>query len=118
LVYTGTNFYTVGYSATASYAGYDASSVVVDSATQATATFEGGVPITSATNQSRDDRAGLRFKLDSSPDQVYQAVNTGGADDNMIKNFVNPFSLTSSSSGLSCSFNGGCELQMQGTAGV
>lgn len=33
LVYTGANFYTAGYSATASYAGYEATSVVVDSDT-------------------------------------------------------------------------------------
>jgi len=35
-----------------------------------------------------------------------------------IKNFVNPFSLTSSSSNLKCSFNGGCELSMTGTPGI
>jgi hypothetical protein len=45
---------------------------------------------------------------------IFRAINTGDG----IKNFVNPFSLTSSSSGLTCSFNGGCELKMSGTAGV
>jgi hypothetical protein len=45
LVMTGSNFYTVGYTVTASYNEIMATSVVVDSETQATATFEGGVPI-------------------------------------------------------------------------
>jgi hypothetical protein len=43
---TGDNLYTADYTATASYLGFEATSVVIDSATQATATFEGGVPIT------------------------------------------------------------------------
>lgn len=53
------------------------------------------------------------FALDGT-ESVFKAINTG--DD--IKNFVNPFALSTSSSGLSCSFNGGCELSMTGTAGV
>lgn len=50
LVMTGTSFYTVGYTVTASYRGIMATSVVVDSETQATATFEGGVPIFTVTD--------------------------------------------------------------------
>jgi hypothetical protein len=46
IVMTGLNFHTADYTATASYLGFDATSVVIDSAEQATATFEGGVPIT------------------------------------------------------------------------
>jgi hypothetical protein len=45
IVITGESFYTVGYTVTASYGGFMASSVVVDSETQATATFDGGIPI-------------------------------------------------------------------------
>jgi len=45
---------------------------------------------------------------------IFKATN--GSDG--ISDFVNPFSLTSSTAGLSCSFNGGCELSMTGTAGV
>lgn len=45
LVFTGTGFYTVGYDVTAYYKEIEATSVVVDSETQVTATFEGGVPI-------------------------------------------------------------------------
>ena len=45
---------------------------------------------------------------------IFKATNTNEG----VKDFVNPFSLTSSTAGLSCSFNGGCELSMTGTAGV
>jgi len=43
-VYTGTDFYTAGYTAAASLAGVVADTVTVDSATQATATWTLGVP--------------------------------------------------------------------------
>jgi len=113
LVFTGENFYTVGYTAVATYNKIKATSVVVDSATQATATWEGGLPIYTKVDQERDERANLVFKLDNT-NSVFRAVNTG--DD--IKNFVNPFSLTTSTAGLSCSFNGGCKMEMTGTEGV
>jgi hypothetical protein len=61
---TGERLYTMGYTPTASYAGIMATSVVIDSETQATATFEGGVPIFIDDDQSRDDRANLIFQLD------------------------------------------------------
>jgi hypothetical protein len=61
LVFTGTGFYTIGYDVTASYKNIMATSVVVDSETQATATFEGGIPIWSKIDQSRDERANLIF---------------------------------------------------------
>jgi hypothetical protein len=54
MVLTGTSFYTAGYTTRVSYMGIDATSVVVDSATQVTATWTGGVPLTSQTNQDRD----------------------------------------------------------------
>jgi len=92
IVFTGESFYTVGYTATASFKGIDATSVTLDSDTQATATFEGGVPINSIIDLSRAERPNLIFKLDNSPTLFY-SINTG--DD--IKNFVNPFTLTSSS---------------------
>jgi hypothetical protein len=55
----------------------------------------------------------MTFKLDSS-EAIYRAINSADA----IKNFVNPFTLSSSSSDLSCSFNGGCNLNLKGTAGI
>jgi hypothetical protein len=63
LVYTGEAFYTAGYTVTASYKEILATSVVVDSETQATATFEGGIPIWTKTDQGRSERANLNFEL-------------------------------------------------------
>jgi hypothetical protein len=111
---TGKNFYTTNmYTVTASYKKIMATSVVVDSDTQATATFEGGVPIYTKVDQERLERANLIFALDGT-DSIFRAINTGDE----VKNVINPFTLSSSTSGLSCSFNGGCELSMTGTAGV
>lgn len=45
LVMTGEAYFTEGYSYTASYNEIMATSVVVNSATEAIATFEGGVPL-------------------------------------------------------------------------
>jgi hypothetical protein len=59
---TGTNFYTAGYTITASYAEIAASSVVVNSETEAVATFDGGVPIyTKEGELTRDERVNLLF---------------------------------------------------------
>jgi hypothetical protein len=55
----------------------------------------------------------MMFALDGAQ-SVFKAINEG--ED--IKNFVNPFTLTSSSIGTKCSFNGGCDFSMSGTAGV
>jgi hypothetical protein len=51
LVITGESFYTVGYDAEVSYKNIKATSVVIDSETQVTATFEGGIPIWSKIDQ-------------------------------------------------------------------
>jgi len=56
----------------------------------------------------------LIFQLDNT-NNFFKATNTGDGD---IKNFVNEFKLTSSSKDLKCSFNGGCDFEMTGTAGV
>jgi hypothetical protein len=47
---TGINFYTAGYDVTATWLGFDASSVTVDSETQMTVTYDDGVPINSIAN--------------------------------------------------------------------
>lgn len=44
IVFTGTNFFTTGYNANASYGGFFADTIVIDSATQATATWDLGFP--------------------------------------------------------------------------
>lgn len=64
LVITGQAFFTVGYDVTAFFKGIKATSVKVDSETQITATFEGGVPITSKKDQNREtERANVMFQL-------------------------------------------------------
>jgi hypothetical protein len=44
IVFTGTNFFTTGYLANASYGGAPADAVTIDSATQVTATWNFGLP--------------------------------------------------------------------------
>jgi len=118
LVYTGEAFYTAGYTVTASYKSILATSVVVDSDTQATATFEGGIPIWTKTDQERSERANLNFELQGTGEDeakiIFKAINTGDA----INDFVNPFTLGSSTAGASCSFNGGCPISVTGTPGI
>jgi hypothetical protein len=45
LIFIGDTYFTEGYTATASYNDIMATSVVINSATEAVATFEGGVPL-------------------------------------------------------------------------
>ena len=110
--FTGDNFYTAGYTPSATYNFIAASSVNVESKTKAVATFVGGVPFLVKEDQSRDERANLDFKLDGS-DTIFRAINSGEA----VRDVKNEFSLTSSDA-VSCSFNGGCTLGMKGTAGL
>lgn len=105
LVVTGTSFFSVGYTVTGSYMEAPATSVTVDSETQVTITFEGGVPINTKKEQTREERANLWFTL-TGTETVFKAINTGDE----IKDFVNPFTFESGTKGLSCSFNGGCNL--------
>jgi len=113
LVFTGTNFYTVGYKATGSYREIAADKVVIDSATQATLTWDSGVPIFTKTDQTRDERANIVFQLENT-NNFYKANNAKGT----VRDFVNEFKMASSSKNLVCSFNGGCDFEMTGTAGV
>lgn len=48
IVFTGINFITSGYTGRATFMGIAATSVTIDSATQATATWTDGVPTTSS----------------------------------------------------------------------
>lgn len=52
VVFTGTAFYTVGYTASASFMGVAADSVVIDSETQVTATWNLGVPTTTVADET------------------------------------------------------------------
>jgi len=51
IVFTGKNFYTTDHVGKAEFMGIAASTVVVDSATQVTATWTDGVPTTTSENE-------------------------------------------------------------------
>jgi len=130
IVFTGTNFYTSGYVARASFFGIEANewndvsstktvngksvtvvtptetvNVVVNSATQVTATWKYGVPTTSSTLI----KPVLYFVKDSSKVKIY------AISDQVL---TNTLSLTSSSSSLQCSYAGGCSFNVKATAGL
>ena len=130
IVFTGTNFFTSGYVARASFFGIEANEwndvsstttvdgktvttitptetvlVVVNSATQVTATFKYGVPTTSSTLL----KPVLYFVKDSSKVRIYAISSTV---------LTNTLSLTSSSTGMQCSFAGGCSFNVKATAGL
>ena len=114
ITYTGTNLYKLGYTASAKFIGIDADGVVVNEAmTEAVATWNRGVPVTSETDSTV--LPDLLFLLNDST-TVFYAINNGSGD--AIK-VLNPFSLTASTGPTAgCSFNGGCEYTMQGTRGI
>jgi hypothetical protein len=64
LTFNGENFYLQGYTVTASYKEIMATSVTIVDENTAEATFEGGLPIWTKVDQSRDERANLIFALD------------------------------------------------------
>lgn len=97
IVFSGTNFLT-SFSGFASFAGVSADSVTIDSATQATATWDLGVPI-------GDEAPVLQFVLeDATWESHYADMGTA--------NVFQALDVTSSSSSLECSFNGGCYLEI------
>lgn len=90
ITFTGENFYTAGYDVSASYNEIPATSVVVNSETEAVATFEGGVPIFTVEEQSRDERPGMIFTQQIDTDIKYKVIN-GGEE---LRSLTNPFTLT------------------------
>ena len=104
IVFTGTNLDIADCTATASFFDVDATSVVVDSATQATATFDLGVPVVTG-----DVFPELLFTKDAI---VYFAPSAAA--------LVSDLSVTASLSGLQCSFAGDCtyEVTANGLASI
>ena len=102
ITFTGSNFPTSGYNTKAIFSGVEADSVTVSSPTTAIATWNLGVPITSTVIEPE-----LRFESQK---------NLGSA---LIANpnavtLTNPLTISSSNAAsLSCSFAGGCNLQIQ-----
>lgn len=98
IVFTGTDFKTAGFTARAFFNGIKADSVVVDSATQVTATWTLGVPV--VVNATKPV---LRFHEDTSITVLVSIMNA---------EITNALTVTSSSQGLTCSFAGGCSLEV------
>jgi hypothetical protein len=72
LIMTGTGFYSVGYTASVTWMGFEASSVAIDSAEQVTATFDGGLPIVTKVDQSfKTERPSLYFKPNDGSEVVF-----------------------------------------------
>lgn len=98
IVFTGTDFFTSGYTANSSYSGIYADSVVIDSATQATATWDLGFPPV-----GQAVVPALWFDETSSNITHYASITA---------NITKTLAVTAGYSGLSCSFAGGCNLQL------
>lgn len=98
IIFTGTNFFITGYTGGASYGGINADTVVIDSATQVTATWDFGFPpLGQAVAPS------LWFDETSSNTTHYASISA---------NLTKPLAVTAGYNGLSCSFAGGCNLQL------
>jgi len=90
---TGTDFDISGFTASVEFAGVIADSVTIDSATQATATFTWGVPIGTGSPL-------ITFDSDT---ETYSKFWSNGESE-----YTNALAATDSTSGLTCSFAGGC----------
>jgi hypothetical protein len=100
IVFTGTNFFTAGFDGNASLAGIYADTVVIDSATQVTATWAKGVPALSSPKVPV-----LSFK-DQTADSSLEHFSV------ITANVVKDLSVSSSSQSLECSFAGGCSFKV------
>ena len=98
--FTGTSFdFSSDYTPSAEFSGIPADSVTVNSATSTTATFTLGVPF--ATNVA----PALSFKKSGSSEKVFAIVDRATS-------LTNALSVSSSTTGLTCSFAGGCEYEI------
>jgi hypothetical protein len=97
IVFSGSNFLTT-FSGFASFAGINADSVSIDSDSQATATWDLGVPI-------GDELPVLQFVLE---DDTWESHYADMGDAYIYQ----PLDVSGSTFGLECSFNGGCMLEV------
>jgi len=98
IVFTGTGFFTSGHTASVSFGGISASTVTVSSDTSLTASWSLGVPIVET-----DETPSLSF-TDDATGTVYFAQNS--------EVISNPLAVTAEVSVASCSFAGGCLLEI------
>lgn len=119
--FTGTDFFTAGYTPVVSFGGVAADTVVVDSAIKVTATYSKGVPVVSAattpilsfkksqtisTTDIASSTVSNRRRLATSSTQELEHIATNTVT------LTNALDITGSSNGLSCSFAGGCLLEI------
>lgn len=97
-MFKGSNFFTRGYTANSSYAGIFADQVTIDSATQVTATWALGIP-----PLGQEIVPSLWFNETGAEVRHYA---------NISSSVSKPLTLASGYTGLSCSFAGGCNLQI------
>jgi len=107
ITFTGQNFFTSGYTPKAQFNGVDADEVTIDSVTTVTAKWNKGVPTTGAATAPKlwFVKASRRL-LAASDDSPLQHYATNAAT------LENPLEITASTSGLSCSFAGGCNYEV------
>ena len=100
LVLTGSGFQfsTADTTANVSYAGVQADSVTVDSDTQVTATFNMGVPL------GTDVKPRITFYNTTNPYVEYYSDS--------VNALSNSLTVETSTSGLQCSFAGGCAYEV------
>ena len=103
IVFTGTNFFTTDFTANVSYGGADADTVVVDSATQVTATWTLGMP-----PLDTDLIPKLWFESTTS-ETIHVAYHD--TSDSSLK-VSKSLGAASGPASLECSFAGGCLLEV------
>jgi hypothetical protein len=95
---TGANYYTTGYAASVYLAGVKATSVVINSATEVVATFEKGLP---------------PFTGSLSPQLQFQKTDSSERHDaSGTATVSNSLTISAKSTGMTCSFNGGCPFSV------
>lgn len=95
----GTNFFTSGFNASATFLGVDASSVVINSNTEALVNFDKGVPVTASAATPT-----LQFVNLAQVELQYSAK--------FSPSLTNALNVQSSHSGLECSYAGGCTFSI------
>ena len=100
--FTGTDFPTSDYDAVATFMGVESSSALINSAGEVVATFEHGVPLSLTASSPM-----LSFKHQTLNEQLI--ANQGGIG------LTNAAVISDSTTGLSCSFQGGCAYTVTAT---
>lgn len=110
IAFVGTNFPTSDYDAVVIILGVESSSATINDDTSITATFDHGIPVSSTTAVPS-----LRFlPTSTTSSRRRRLIALTDSDEQLIAfqateiSITNALSVTDSTSGLSCSFQGGC----------